>query len=71
MAKLVIDIQSAGEPEENDVIAFSGGCWKAVPRESFLARYIDLQRKENQGFREDISKLQRDLVSLAKIVKEK
>lgn len=69
--KILIDIETLGEPRENDVIVFRDGKWKVISKESFFARNVNEQRAINNGYEKRIEKLEKDLVALAKIVKEK
>lgn len=69
--KIVLDLNVDREPKENDIIAYKNGNWIVISRESFLAKYINAQRLKNKKLENDIEKLQKDLVNLAKIVKEK
>lgn len=69
--KIVLDLNVDREPKENDIIVYKNGNWIVISRESFLAKYINAQRLKNKKLENDIEKLQKDLVNLAKIVKEK
>lgn len=69
--KLVLDVKDKNEIKENDLIVYKNGNWEVVSRESFLAKYINDQRLLNKEYKQKIEKLQKDLVNLAKIVKEK
>lgn len=69
--KILIDIETLGEPKENDIIVFRDGEWKVISKESFFARNVNEQRAINNGYEKRIEKLEKDLVALAKIVKEK
>ena len=68
--KIVLDI-NCKQAKENDLIVFSKGKWIVVSRESFIAKYVNEQNNINDKMQKDIEKLKEDLVSLAKIVKEK
>lgn len=69
--KIVLDVKSNDKLKENDLIVCVNGQWSVVSRESFLAPYVNQQREKNLEFEKEIEKLQKDLVALAKIVKEK
>ena len=69
--KIVLDVKSNDKLKENDLIVCVNGQWSVVSRESFLTPYVNRQREKNFEFEREIEKLQKDLVALAKIVKEK
>ena len=69
--KIVLDVKVNGQLKENDILVFRNGCWTAISKESFLAKVVSEQKMKNEKYEEEISKLHSDLVSLAKIVKEK
>lgn len=69
--KIVLDLKLDGQPKENDVIVYKNGQWRVISKESFLAKSKERQMLKNKEFEKQIEKLQKDLISLAKIVKEK
>ena len=69
--KIVLDIDERTKINENDIIVFKDGKWAVMSKESFLANYVNSQRTLNKKYEKRISKLENDLVALAKIVKEK
>ena len=69
--KIVLDLKINREPKENDLIVYKNGQWCVLSKESFLAKTEGKQMLKNQEFEKRIEKLQKDLISLAKIVKEK
>lgn len=64
---IVLDVSCGKELKENDVIVFKNGKWQVISKEMFFAncdkKQFELARK--------IAKMEKDIVSLAKIVKEK
>ena len=68
---IVLDVKNAKEIKENDILIYKNGKWTIVSKESFFASYLEEQRKLNNKYEEHIEKLEKDLVNLAKIVKEK
>ena len=69
--KVVLEVKTLGEPKENCVIAYKKGEWVAMPREQFLSYAVNGQRLLNKSHEERLAKIERDLVKLAKIIKEK
>lgn len=76
--KIVLDLKLDGQPKENDIIIFQNGNWKVITKESFFAKHINDNRqsfaaieRNEKKLEEKIGRLQKDLVALAKIVKEK
>lgn len=68
--KLVLDIEEQ-ELHENDIIIFKNGRWEIISKNSFLA---EISKEHNLSVLENekrFERLEKDLVELAKIVKEK
>ena len=66
--KIVLEVKTIDEAlRNNDIIVYKNGGWTAISKESFFAK----QKEVNKSLDERLSKLEKDLVNLAKIVKEK
>ena len=80
--KIVLDLKTSETLSENDIIVYKDDSWCVISKESFLANHTNENRKKEKelddkinlvksNLEEEIKKIQKDLVSLAKIVKEK
>ena len=69
--KIVLDVQLNGELKENDIIVFKNGKWQVMSKTKFFANNLEAQRLVNQATDKKIKALEKNLVELAKIIKEK
>ena len=76
--KIVLDLKVDRDLRDNDIIVFKDNAWRVISKESFFARHNEAQAREvlmlqknDKKLALEIEKLQKDLVELAKIVKEK
>ena len=69
--KIVLDVQLNGELKENDIIVFKNVKWQVMSKTKFFANNLEAQRLVNQATDKKIKALEKNLVELAKIIKEK
>ena len=69
--EIVLNIQTDGKLQDEDIIIRRKGKWVAISKSRFLSDVLDKQKKVNESLAEDIGEIRKDLSKLAKIVKEK
>lgn len=67
--KVVLDVETNENLQDNAVIVKRKDRWVAVDREVFLAEHLGSQAKINKAFEERLAKCEENVVKLAKIVK--
>ena len=66
-----IVFELAREPKEKDVIIFKNGKWTVTNKDLLFKEFQDKTNQRLNQQENEIKKLQKNLVDLAKIVKEK
>lgn len=69
--KVVLEIKTDKELTNDDIIVSKNGCWQITSKEAFLSKIKEAQRNTKQELLGRIERLEKNLVELAKIIKEK
>lgn len=75
MAKLVLEIKGAEQPNENDIIVYDKihNAWKTVPKSLFLGKTnkeIENLKTTIGILRQEVNQAKEDIQTMAKIMKE-